>query len=73
MDDEIKLSFRIGRPYSGALRKQAAANHVSVSQYARMVLIGTLENQDVLDIKDEVLEVHQELRRFRAAFDAALQ
>ena len=72
MSDEVKVTFRLSSPYASRLQRDSAANGMSPGQYARFLLISHFENEDVLEMRDELSEVHAELRRFRKDFDAAL-
>ena len=73
MADDLKVSYRLGEPYSSVVREQAAERCLSPHQYARLRLVNDIERTDVLDLKDEIGDLRRLLERLVADFNAALE
>ena len=71
--DGKSVSFRLGAPYSERLTREAERHNVSPGQYARMILAMHFEQSELLNLKDEVGDVHTELQEFRAEFKRAVR
>ena len=67
------IAFRVGLPHFEQLAERAEAAGVSVHVYARLLVIGALEQTALLNLVDSNAELTEEMRAFRRDFNAAVQ
>ena len=73
MADDIKVSYRLGEPYSSLLAKEARERLMSPHQYARLLLVNHFERSEALDVKDDLRAVVRAVESLRMDFNEALE
>ena len=73
MADDLKVTYRLGAPYSRALQEQARERLLSPHQYARLVLVNHFERTEALDLQDDIRSLEKALNALRVDFNNALE